>query len=72
MLTLSDKWAPRLQEQPETGMGYQVATVILNDGKQYRDVVIDGGVITQVDGRPDVPFSEEDIQDIRVTKTRSG
>jgi hypothetical protein len=67
MLNLSDKWAPVLRDQPETGMGYQVATVILRDGRQFRRVMIVGGIITEIDGKKDIPFADDQIADIRVT-----
>lgn len=69
-LSLSDKWAPRLTAQPETGMGYQVVTVVLKNGRTFSGVVIAGGVVTKVPGAPDVPFSEPDISDIIVTHGR--
>jgi hypothetical protein len=66
-MQLSKKWAPRLLSQPETGMGYQIATVQLRDGRAFVDVVVVGGLITQVPGCKAVPFSEADISDIVVT-----
>lgn len=66
-LGLSEKWAPVLSAQPETGMGYQVATVILRDGRRFANAMIVGGIITGIAGQQDVPFKEEDIADIRVT-----
>jgi hypothetical protein len=67
MLELSNKWAPILLAQPETGMGYQVATVVLKDGSRIDKVTIAGGVIIDVAGTPKVNFKEEDIEDIHVT-----
>lgn len=64
---LSKKWAPRLLSQSETGMGYQIVTVRLRDGRAFDDVVVVGGLITQVPGSNGVPFSEADISDIVVT-----
>jgi hypothetical protein len=67
MLTLSDKWAPILVAQSETGMGYQIAHVLLVDGTQVDYLVIVGGVVTEAVGSNDIPFSEDQIVDIRVT-----
>ena len=36
MVNLSEKWISRLLSQGETGMDYQIATIILKDGKQFR------------------------------------
>jgi hypothetical protein len=67
MLRLSDKWAPILNAQPETGMSYQIASVSLKDGRQFNDVLIAGGIVTKVGDQTDVPFGDDDIQRIVVT-----
>jgi hypothetical protein len=67
MVYLSDKWAPQLRSQPETGMGYQIATVVLNNGSRYDQAVIESGVITRVRGFQSVPFEEKDIAKIIIT-----
>ncbi len=69
MLQLSERWVRYLLQQPETGMGYQIARVVLNDGRAFERVVIMGDTIHEVDRSPDIPFTEADIQDIKV---RSG
>jgi hypothetical protein len=67
MLQLSDKWGPILVAQPETGMGYQVATIILKDGSRYDQALIEAGCITRIHGLQDIPFSENQIAEIIVT-----
>jgi len=67
MIRLGDKWAAKLIAEPETGMGYQIATVRLRDGRQFDQVVIIDGQITQIKGRRDLPFAEDDISEIVVT-----
>ncbi len=67
MLTLSTKWAAELAAKPETGMGYQIASVILQNGRRFNQVVIVEGNITQVRGLQGIPFSEEEIEQIIVT-----
>jgi hypothetical protein len=67
MLALSDKWAPILVSQPESGMGYQIATVFLRDGTEIKNVVIVGGMVTEASGKKNIPFTEDEIADIRVT-----
>ncbi len=66
MLHLSDKWGPILVSQPESGMGYWITSVFLRDGRKIDNVTIVGGIVTEVDGKPEIPFTEEDIVDIRV------
>jgi hypothetical protein len=66
-IKLSPKWAERLKSTPETGMGYQVAMVVLKDGTCFDQVVIVEGRITQIWGYSNVPFIESDILTIVVT-----
>lgn len=67
MFALNDKWVDKLVSQPETGMGYHVVSVILNDGRRYDQVIVNGGYVTRVKGYENIPFNEEDISDIVVT-----
>ena len=67
MLRLSERWAPILNAQPETGMSYQIASVSLKDGRQFNDVLIAGGIVTKVGDQTDVPFGDDDIQRIVIT-----
>jgi hypothetical protein len=66
MLKLSDKWAPVLTAQPETGMGYWIATVILKDGRKFSNTVVDSGWISKVGDSTKIPFVETDIESIVV------
>lgn len=65
-LELSDKWIQWLLSQGETGMGYQVCNIVLKDGREYRQAVIDSGFITKIKGIEGIPFSEDDIAEIMV------
>jgi hypothetical protein len=66
MMRLSKRWAVLLRAQPETGMGFQIATVKLLDGREFQRVRIVEGQITAVGGSTNVPFSDADIADIVV------
>jgi hypothetical protein len=57
-----------LVSQPETGMGYQIATVHLSDGRHYDRAIIVGGYITQVGEETEIPFAESDIARIVVDR----
>lgn len=70
MLKLSDKWAPILVSQPETGMDYQIVTVILKDGRKFEQAVHTGGYLTKIRGYDSIPFKEEEIEDIIVTHAK--
>ena len=67
MLRLSKKWMDFLLTQPETGMGYQVVSVLLHDGRRFDRVPIVDSAIRRIKGREDIPFTEADIKEIIVT-----
>lgn len=67
MIELTKKWAKELASKPETGMGYQVVSVVLKDGRRFEQVVVVEGRITKIRGQKDIPFSEDQIAEIFVT-----
>jgi hypothetical protein len=67
---LPHKWAPCLLRQGETGMGYQATSITLKDGRVIEDVLIVGGTIAEVRGYDTIPFSVDEISDIRVTHSK--
>jgi hypothetical protein len=68
MISVND---PRLVQKvinnSETGMGYTVVDVVLKDGRVIRQSIFMDGFITQVKGMDSVPFTSEDISDLKVT-----
>lgn len=62
-----NKWASELASKPETGMGYQVVSVVLRDGKRFDQVVIVEGRITEIRGLIDIPFTEDQIAQLILT-----
>ena len=66
-IRLSAYWTKQLVAQPETGMGYQIVTVKLRDGRKYKQTIVDSGYITRVRGIDHIPFTEDDIAEIIVT-----
>lgn len=66
MLALSNKWAAILVSQPETGMGYQIVSVFLTDGRRFDHVTIVGGFITKIGESAEIPFEESEIERIVV------
>jgi hypothetical protein len=67
MMALSSKWATELASKPETGMGYQVVSVILKSGRKFDQVAVVGGRITEIRRRKDIPFTEDQIAQILLT-----
>lgn len=68
--SFSGKWLPTVRALSETGMGYTVVAVTLNDGRIYKQALIDSGYLSRVRGLPIVPFEEEDITDIKATHAK--
>jgi hypothetical protein len=67
VITLSKKWASSLILLPETGMGYQLVTVYLRDGRRFDRVTVVGGQITSIGSDPSIPFEESDMEKIVAT-----
>jgi hypothetical protein len=74
VLQLTLKWAGVLHEKGESGMSYQMLTVVLNDGRRFERVPFCAGYIdlTGLPGFWKVPFSVPDISSIVVTHDKSG
>lgn len=67
MIKLSKKWAIKLASSPETGMGYQIVTIVLKNGKRFDQVAVVEGQIAEIRGRKDIPFTENEIAEIVLT-----
>lgn len=48
-------------------MGYTIVTVVLRDRRRFEQCVFGSGYISRIRGRPDVPFTDRDIENILVT-----
>jgi hypothetical protein len=67
MIRLPEKWVRKLATEPETGMGYQVVSVVLTDDRRFNQAVIVEGQITEIRGLAQIPFEESQIADVVVT-----
>jgi hypothetical protein len=61
-MKLSERWTKELTAQPETGMGYQVVSITLKDGRILDDIVITNSERLE----PEEWFLEEDIINIKL------
>lgn len=50
MLRIPDKFAKQLMDAGETGMDYQIVSIILKDGRRFNQVSIVGGRIGHIRG----------------------
>ena len=67
MIKLGTKWIDYLKNKPESGMGYQIVSIVLRNGIRYDQVVVDSGYITKIKGITVISFADEDILEIIVT-----
>jgi hypothetical protein len=58
--------ADHLKRAGETGIGYQVASVELKDGRCFEQVVVSEGCIIEVRGFKEIPFSTDDVASVNV------
>lgn len=72
MVIQSPRLRQRLLDQAETGMGYQIVTAVLIDGREFRRLYAVDGRLSDEAGRWEPPFRESDIRDLVVTHDRSG
>lgn len=70
MISLSEKWIRKLAAEPEAGMGYQIVSLVLNDGRHFDPVLVIEGRIAQISGRTDIPFTEEQVVELKVTNDK--
>jgi hypothetical protein len=59
-----------LKREKETGIGYQVVSVKLKDGRCFDQVVASEGCIIQVRGYEVVPFAPDEVAAVSVNHKR--
>jgi hypothetical protein len=59
-----------LKREKETGIGYQVVSVKLKDGRCFDQVVASEGCVIQVRGYEAVPFAPDDVASVSVNHKR--
>jgi len=62
-VTLSEKWKERLQQLPESGMGYQVVNIKMSNGTQRVTTVMNGEYML---AESDFPI--DDIAEINIVQ----
>ena len=56
-----------LKQGGETGMGYQIVSVKLKDGRNFDQVVASEGCFIQVRGYNAIPFKSDEVASVRVS-----
>ena len=60
----------QLKNASETGIGYQVVSVQLKDGRHFDQVATSEGCIIEVRGFKEIPFAPEDVAAVNVNHKR--
>ncbi|HTQ62638.1 MAG TPA: hypothetical protein VMI32_20600 [Candidatus Solibacter sp.] len=63
---IPDKCLAQLKKDRETGIGYQVVSVELTDGRRFDQVVASECCIIEVRGYAEIPFAPEDVASVEV------
>ena len=67
LFPIPEKCLGHLKMGAETGIGYHVVSVTLQDGRTFDQVVVSEGCIIEVRGFKGIPFSPEDVAEVNVT-----
>ena len=59
-----------LKRAGETGIGYQVVSVELRDGRRFEQVATSEGCFIEVRGYEEIPFSTDEVVSVRVNHRR--
>lgn len=59
-----------MERGTETGIGYQVVSVELKDGRCFDQVVVSEGCIIEVRGYNEIPFAPEEVAVVIVNHKR--
>jgi hypothetical protein len=55
-----------LKQEKETGIGYQVVSVELRDGRRFDQVVVSEGCIIEVRGYAEIPFESQAVASLSI------
>lgn len=70
LVPIPSTFLDHLKRAGETGIGYQVVSVELRDGRSFDQVVTSEGCIIEVRGFKEIPFSPEEVASVNVNHKR--
>lgn len=70
LFPIPEKCLDQLKRGPETGIGYQIISVELKDGRHFDQVVASEGCIIEVRGHKEIPFTPEEVATVSVNHKR--
>ena len=66
LVPIPTRFVNYLKRAPETGIGYQVISVVLKDGRSFDQVITSEGCIIEVRGYKEIPFAPDDVASVSV------
>jgi len=70
LVPVPNGFVDHLKGAKETGIGYQVVSVELKDGRSFDQVVTSECCIIEVRGYKEIPFATEDVASVSVNHKR--
>ncbi len=70
LVPIPSRFVDHLKHAGETGIGYQVVSVVLKDGRSFDQVVTSECCIIEVRGYEEIPFAPEDMASVSVNHKR--
>jgi hypothetical protein len=66
LVPIPSRFVDHLKQAGETGIGYQVVSVVLKDGRSFDQVVTSECCIIEVRGYKEIPFASDDVESVSV------
>lgn len=70
LVPIPSRFVDLLKQAKETGIGYQVVSVELKDGRSFDQVATSEGCIIEVRGHKEIPFASDDVASVSVNHKR--
>jgi hypothetical protein len=70
LVPIPSGFVDNLKHAGETGIGYQVVSVELQDGRKFDQVVASEGCVIEVRGFKEIPFTPEEVASVNVNHKR--
>jgi hypothetical protein len=67
---IPEKCRDELKRGAETGIGYQIVSVELKDGRRFDQVVASEGCLIEVRGYKEIPFTPDQVETVSVNHKR--
>lgn len=70
LVPIPSGFVDNLKSAGETGIGYQVVSVELQDGRKFDQVVASEGCVIEVRGFKEIPFAPDEVASVNVNHKR--